>query len=153
MWQALIAPIAGLLTKGLDVVDKLVPDKDLAAKIKAELAAQINNILHTEVLELLKAQSSIIIAEAQGESWLQRNWRPLLMMLFGCIVANNYVIAPYLSMLVGPEAKLILEVPPDMWSLLKLGVSGYVVGRSVEKIADGAGLSGAWSKVKNGSVQ
>ena len=25
------------------------------------------------------------------------------------------------------------DIPPDMWDLLKLGVGGYVVGRSAEK--------------------
>ena len=25
------------------------------------------------------------------------------------------------------------DIPPDMWDLLKLGVGGYVLGRSVEK--------------------
>jgi len=27
----------------------------------------------------------------------------------------------------------VLEIPPDMWALLKIGLGGYVVGRSVEK--------------------
>jgi hypothetical protein len=28
-----------------------------------------------------------------------------------------------------------LVLPPDMWALLKIGVGGYIVGRSGEKIA------------------
>ncbi|MCS7280543.1 MAG: hypothetical protein NZ583_02795 [Desulfobacterota bacterium] len=27
-----------------------------------------------------------------------------------------------------------LEIPPDMWTLLEIGIGGYVVGRSAEKI-------------------
>jgi len=27
----------------------------------------------------------------------------------------------------------MLPLPPDMWELLKIGVGGYIVGRSVEK--------------------
>jgi hypothetical protein len=34
-WNAIIAPVAGLFSKALDIVDKYVPDKDLAAKLKA----------------------------------------------------------------------------------------------------------------------
>jgi len=151
MWQALIAPISALFTKALDVVDKLVPDKDLAEKLKAELQAQINGILHTEILALLQAQTQIIVAEAQGESWLQRNWRPLLMCTFGMIVANNYIVAPYIGLLLGPQYRLLLEIPVDMWDLLKLGVSGYVVGRSLEKIAEGKGVKGGVNKLLNGS--
>lgn len=48
------------------------------------------------------------------------------MVLFGLIVANNYLLAPY-------GLGQTLELPPDMWDLLKIGVGGYVVGRSVEK--------------------
>lgn len=150
MWQALVAPIAGLLTKGLDIVDKFIPDKDLAAKLKAALTEQIENIVHTEVLALLQSQTAIIIAEAKGESWLQRNWRPLIMVEFGTIILNNYIIAPYIGTLFGMEYKLILEIPASMWELLKLGLSGYVVGRSLEKIADGTGFKGMLDHLKNG---
>lgn len=48
------------------------------------------------------------------------------MCLFGVIVANNYVVAPIFG-------TTQAEIPPDMWDLLKLGVGGYVVGRSTEK--------------------
>lgn len=146
----MIAPVAALFTKALDVVDKFIPDKDLATKLKAELAVQINNIAHTEFLALIESQTSIIIAETKGESWLQRNWRPLLMASFGAIVVNNYMLAPYLGALLGPEYKIMLDIPPDMWSLLKLGVSGYVVGRTLEKVADGDGLRSVAGKVMNG---
>lgn len=50
----------------------------------------------------------------------------MLMCLFGLIIANNYLIVPLLGT---PMA----DIPPDMWELLKLGVGGYVIGRSVEK--------------------
>jgi len=83
---------------------------------------------HTEII---KQQGGIVKAEAQSESWLARNWRPLTMLTFVFIIANNYIIYPYLSMFgVGAQA---LEIPPDMWALLKIGLGGYVVGRSVEK--------------------
>ena len=124
MLPAIIGP---LVTSLLGVVDKAVEDKDLAAQIKARLNEQVLN----GSLKELEAAASIIVAEAQGESWLQRNWRPMLMCLFGLIVANNYIIGPYLALFGGPS--LVLDLPPDMWDLLKIGVGGYVVGRSVEK--------------------
>lgn len=119
MLPAIIGP---LLTSLLGVVDKAVEDKDLATQIKARLNEQALN----GSLKELEAAASIIVAEAQGESWLQRNWRPLLMVLFGAIIANNYMLVPIFGT---PAA----EIPPDMWDLLKLGVGGYVVGRTAEK--------------------
>lgn len=80
-----------------------------------------------------EAQAKVIIAEAQGQSWLQRNWRPILMLTIVFIVANNYVIAPYIS-LFGYKS-LALELPETMWDLMNIGVGGYIVGRSGEKIA------------------
>lgn len=119
MFPALIGP---LLSGLLSVVDKAVEDKDQAALIKARLHEQVLN----GGLQELAAAAKIIVAEAQGESWLQRNWRPLLMVMFGVIIANNYLIVPLFNT---PSAL----IPPDMWDLLKLGVGGYVVGRTVEK--------------------
>lgn len=119
----LIGSIAGPLLKGLfDVVDQAVEDKDEAARIKAVLQQKV---LDGQIKEI-EAAAGVIMAEAKGDSWLQRSWRPLLMVLFGVIVANNYLVVP----LFGTPAA---EIPPDMWDLLKLGVGGYVVGRSVEK--------------------
>jgi len=119
MFPAIIGP---LLTGLLGVVDKAVEDKDQASQIKARLG----EMAMSGHMKELEAAASIIVAEAQGESWLQRNWRPLLMVLFGVIIANNYIVVPIFNT---PAA----EIPPDMWDLLKLGVGGYVVGRTVEK--------------------
>jgi len=119
MLPAIIGP---LLTGLLGVVDKAVEDKDQAAQIKARL----NALALGGQMKELEAAAQIIVAEAQGESWLQRNWRPLLMVLFGAIIANNYMLVPIFNT---PAA----DIPPDMWDLLKLGVGGYVVGRTVEK--------------------
>jgi len=124
MFAAIAAPLIGGL---FSVIDKTVEDKDQAGKIKARL----NELALSGQLRELEAAASIIVAEAGGESWLQRNWRPMLMCLFGAIVANNYIIGPYLEHFIG-EA-VILDLPPDMWELLKIGVGGYVIGRSTEK--------------------
>lgn len=119
----LVGSVAAPLLKGLfDVVDQAVEDKDAAARIKATLQQRV---LDGRMKEL-EAAAGVIVAEARGESWLQRSWRPLLMVLFGVIVANNYLVVP----LFGTP---VAEIPPDMWDLLKLGVGGYVVGRSAEK--------------------
>jgi hypothetical protein len=116
--------------------------KDIRTAITGDISPEKKAELETKVLELealsqqldvknQELRSNVIIAEAQGGSSLQRNWRPMLMLTFGVIIANNYIIAPYLSALFG--FSVTLEIPPDMWGLLKLGVGGYIVGRSAEK--------------------
>ncbi len=143
-WNVLIAPVAGVFGKALDIIDDMVPDKDLAAKLKAGLKMRFREIASGEFVTLVKARTSIIMAEAKG-GWLQRNWRPMLMVLFGIIIANNFLIHPYIA-LFWPGKSIALTIPPDMWALLKLGIGGYIVGRSVEKVSNG-GLSNIVKKV------
>ena len=73
----------------------------------------------------------MIVAEAQGGSWMQRNWRPMTMLTFAAIVANNYLVAPYVQAFGG--VAVVLEIPPGMWGLMTMGLGGYVVGRTLEK--------------------
>ena len=61
----------------------------------------------TGQIKEIEAAANVIVAEAKGDSWLQRSWRPLLMCLFGLIVANNYLVVP----LFGTP---VAEIPPDM---------------------------------------
>lgn len=123
-----LLPVLGIvLKKVLGVIDQVVEDKDLANKIKAELQQEILTREYDGILEELKSKRDIIIAEATGHSWLQRNWRPITMLVFVYIIAHNFIIAPLFSL-------KYLPIPPDMWELLKLGIGGYILGRSGEKI-------------------
>jgi len=79
-------------------------------------------------------QTQIIVAEATGQSWLQRNWRPILMLSIVGIVVNNYILVPYLQLFSIPAQ--VLDLPERLWSLMTMGVGGYVVGRTGEKIVE-----------------
>lgn len=111
-----------------DVIDQAVTDKDQANQLKAELKRRLIDQQDTR----LNAQMKVILAEATGESWLQRNWRPLLMIVIVAIVANNYLLAPYLGAMFGVGLQLAL--PGELWDLMTMGVGGYIAGRSGEKI-------------------
>ena len=66
-----IAPLAKML---FSTVDKAIPDKDLAEKLKA----QLNTELLKSSTEQIKAAASIVEAEAKS-GWFSASWRPLLM--------------------------------------------------------------------------
>jgi hypothetical protein len=74
----------------------------------------------------LQGAVSIITAEANGESWLQRNWRPLLMIWFAALVGAHWLgfTPPNL-----PES-----VVNNLLDIVQVGVGGYVLGRSGEKM-------------------
>ncbi|WP_110642476.1 3TM-type holin [Salinicola sp. CPA57] len=117
---AVVSPI-------LDIVDKAVTDKDEAAQIKAAITKE----LITERSKGLDARMQVVLAEANGESWLQRNWRPLLMLVIVAIVGNNYLLAPYLGAMFG--VSLTLPLPQSLWDLMTLGVGGYIAGQTAER--------------------
>ncbi len=132
-WEAI--PVVGkVLTGVMDLISEGIEDKDEANKVRAQLTQVFNNSDLTKFTTLLQSQVKVIVAEITGKSWLQRNWRPLLMAEFGAIILNNYILYPYFKAMFGWD--IIMEIPPDMWALLKLGVGGYVLGRSVEKGID-----------------
>jgi hypothetical protein len=81
-------------------------------------------------VKIAELQSKNLQTEMQG-NWLQRSWRPLLMLSLVFIVVNNYILFPYF-----PAIFSSLDLPDQLWELLKIGVGGYVIGRSVEKAAD-----------------
>lgn len=103
-------------------LDKLFTSKE--EKILAENA--IKQILIQKQLELQKMQTEIIVTEAKG-NWLQRSWRPILMLAFGFIVIYVKFFAPLFDL-------RIPELENEFWNLLQIGIGGYVVGRSGEKM-------------------
>lgn len=127
-------PINLLAKTASDIIDNLHTSQE--EKDAAKLA--IGKVQHSAVqdalsfeIEQVKAQSAIIIAEAKS-GWLSRSWRPMLMFVFMAIIINNFIIWPYSTEL-GITAQ-VLEFPAWMQDLLKLGVGGYIGGRSAEKI-------------------
>jgi hypothetical protein len=111
----------------------LLPEK-MSELEKTNLDQQISRAIINVDLSIIQKQLDVVLAEAQGESWLQRNWTPILMLTIVAIAANNYVIAPYIQLFFSKGIQL--ELPEKLWSLLQIGVGGYVIGRSAEKIAE-----------------
>jgi hypothetical protein len=68
----------------------------------------------------------VVVAEAQSESFIARNWRPVTMCIFvGLIVCRFFGIVPQNMSPMEYER---------LWDLVEVGLGGYVVSRSVEKI-------------------
>ena len=130
-------PIAELISGALgpisDLVDNLTTTREEKDAMKIELAkaqGALESDFHT-------AQASVIIAEATGASWLQRNHRPLTVMTFVFIVAWNFVFGPIgswiASLLGSPAAFPVLELPTGLWATISLGMGGYMALRTYEK--------------------
>jgi hypothetical protein len=119
-----LAPILG------DVLGKVIPDSDKRDEIERETKLAL--LSHADSLE--KMRGEIVLAEANSSSWLTSAWRPLLMMVIVAIIAFNYLLFPLVALFTGVAHSIFL--PPELWNLLTIGVGGYVVGRSGEKMVE-----------------
>lgn len=122
---------------GLDFLSKLikpigniidnVTTTDEEKKMLHNELIKIENSFAAKVLDyetkLMVAQASVINTEAKGESWLQRNWRPITMLVFLTLIVLHYL------------GLLAFPIADQMWALLKIGIGGYIVSRGVEKTA------------------
>jgi len=124
----IIGPLFGLIDDMHTSEEERMKARESLLRAQSELTGKL---LEYEA-KLTDARASIIKAEAKGESWLQRNWRPLLMLTATIIIANNYIVVP----LTGTPP---MELPDTLWTLLQYGVTGYIVARSAEKIAPNFG--------------
>ena len=108
-------------------IGKVIDNLFTTDEERLEAKNKIFQVIQEKELELQKMQTDIIIAEAKG-NWLQRSWRPILMLAFGFIVIYVKFLAPLCGFTIPP-------LENEFWNLLQLGIGGYVVGRSAEKIA------------------
>ena len=117
----------GMVSGITGLAGKFIEDKDKKNELEQAIKAQM---LKHEI-QFVSYQRDIITAEAKSQSSLARNWRPITMLVFVAIIFNNYLLFPYIQLFGGTAVQL--AIPDDMWDLLKLGITGYILGRSAEK--------------------
>lgn len=96
-----------------------------------EVLKKSTNAVYTAIS---KINPSIIgkINDNEG-SWLKNNWRPILMFVFIIIIFNNYVMAPWVDIFFKMDPNPFrVNIPHDVWDILKIGIGTYIAGRSLE---------------------
>ena len=129
----LMGMISPITDKVFGVVEKYL-DKQIT---KEEIRGKVAEAVLQSVDGMSEAQAKVLIAEAQGQSWLQRNWRPLSATSFAFTLVYYALIGPQLyawvGLPVGNPGDLILEW---MFTLTMTFGSVYAGGRTVEKVVD-----------------
>lgn len=120
MASQMFFPIFDLAGK---IFDRVLPDRAEAEKAKLELL----KLASEQEFRQWLAQADIIKTEAASGNWLAASWRPITMLTFTALIVARWfgLAAPNLS-----EAEYLA-----LWDIVQLGLGGYVIGRSVEKIA------------------
>jgi hypothetical protein len=121
MFEKIVQLLKGDVIKDVGgIVDNLTTTNAEKSKLKEDLTSLVMDNLN----KAMSLQADVLKTELKG-NWLQRSWRPLVMLTFtALIVVGAFKEIPY------------LESDSPYWSLLELGLGGYVIGRSVEKVSD-----------------
>ena len=122
MFAALLPILGPILGK---VAGNLFPDPEQQAKAQQEMTIAL--LAHQKEIET--AAASIINTEAASKHWLAANWRPLTMLTFVALIVARWLGFSADGM---SEAEYL-----EVYSLIKIGLGGYVIGRSAEKVLPG----------------
>lgn len=115
-----VSPIKNVVDAVGGVVERLT----LPAREKKQLEADVLRLLLEREQDLIQARAALLQEEGKG-NWLQRSWRPLVMLTFAAVI------------LMGTFTNIsILSDSSRFWDLLEIGLGGYMVGRSGEKMAE-----------------
>ena len=101
-----------------EIVDRLT----LPGREKKQLETDILQLLIAVEEKTITEQAAAIREEARG-NWLQRSWRPIVMLVFTLIIlAGTFLNLP------------ILADTSRFWDLLEIGLGGYIIGRGSEQL-------------------
>jgi hypothetical protein len=129
----MVGEILGILGKVAGgVADRIFPDPEQELK-RIELQQALQAAVLERTSEIERAAADVVRAEAQGQSWLQRTWRPITMLVFVGLIVARWLgwSAPNLG-----DAEVL-----KLWDIVEIGLGGYVIGRSAEKVLPAIAIS------------
>ena len=110
--------VTNLVSAVGEIVDRLT----LPGREKKQLETDILRLLIAVEEKTISEQAASIREEARG-NWLQRSWRPIVMLVFTLIIlAGTFLNLP------------ILADTSRFWDLLEIGLGGYIIGRGSEQL-------------------
>ena len=101
-----------------DIVNRL----SVSSREKQKIQEEIQSLVYRYKSELVREQSAAVGEEMRG-NWLQRSWRPMVMLVLTLLVVLG----------VFTESSMLSDTS-RFWDLLEIGIGGYVIGRSGETI-------------------
>jgi len=117
--------IAGIFKPAAELIDALHTSEEEKLKQQRRLleiqAMVLDSSLQYEK-EMMTSRAEIINSEAKSEHWITATWRPITMLTFLALAVGDS-----LGWLPNP-------LRDEAWMLLQIGLGGYVVGRSAEKV-------------------
>ena len=116
-----------LKTNTVDAVGKIVDNVFTNDEEKSEAKKQISELVLKSLNQVADAQAEVIKTEMKG-NFLQKSWRPITMLTMVVILVCKWFAFT--------DSSIPLELEVELMSLLKIGIGGYIGGRSIQKVAD-----------------
>lgn len=120
--------------KAIEETGKIIDNLSTSNEEKAAVKNAIAQVVLDSLGKVIEAQRDVLVAEVTGTK-LQRSWRPLVMLAFAAVVIFHYFGYP-VARSFSPGLPELPILDTKFWDLLEIGLGGYVIGRSVEKVAD-----------------
>ena len=127
--------VTGIVKPLTDLADEMHTSEEerlTARGVVLGVQASVLQMVLSYETAALQAQASVIVAEANSESWITRSWRPITMLTFLALVVSYWM---------GWAGRdLPKEHIDQMFLLIQIGIGGYIAGRSGEQIAKAIGV-------------
>ncbi|MBC5620732.1 MULTISPECIES: hypothetical protein [Butyricimonas] len=112
----------GVLQNVIREIGDIVNRLSVSSREKQKIQEEIQSLVYRYKSELVREQSAAVGDEMRG-NWLQRSWRPMVMLVLTLLVVLG----------VFTESSMLSDTS-RFWDLLEIGIGGYVIGRSGETI-------------------
>ena len=117
------------------VVGKNLPT--LPADTSADLASQVAGAARAQLEPVIRREMEAVVADVETDptAWvdsLPAIWRPIMMLSIFLAIANNFILAPYLSAIF--KINFVIPLPPEFWQLVMVIVPLFIGARTYEKV-------------------
>ena len=101
----------GVLQNVIREIGDIVNRLSVSSKEKQKIQEEIQSLVYRYKSELVREQAAAVGEEARG-NWLQRSWRPIVMLAFASVILSGMFME---STLLSDSSRL--------WDLLEIGIS------------------------------
>jgi len=127
---AYLNPFGNIIDKVGKAIDDNVTSDEERLTLQKEMQ-ELSNQFNSKILELemktLETQANVLNTELKGDNWLQKSWRPLTMLAFVGLIISYWL---------GYNPPNLTQVDREwLFRIIAVGIGGYTLGRSGEKIA------------------
>ena len=125
-----------VVSRVFDIIERAQARKAKREVLEAELREAVADAMRDYGEAVIAARRDVILAEAKGDNWLQRNWRPLVAVSFAFVLLFYGLFLPIAVDWFGlPPVRVGDALLGWIMTSVNIAIGGYIGGRSLEKIA------------------